>query len=322
MLVEHKLHGTKLQSQVILLTKEKGIAEANVESLLEEITEFEEGVGMLEKEMHELSKVEAASTEILDEDARWQLRDKKMRLDREFGSMLGKIAERKERLESLEHKLQCIDQERQGKEEELRDLEKKLVVLLESQQKELENIKTKQNSRTQMLVDVAGGKAQPGVMLARQAGSGGEMQVGSGGVTKKQREEANALVESTETMMKFGFMSMSMTYFSSMNMIKAMRKVGVHQTLLDGSANASPGGGSNVSNSEAFRPALKAGQMPGQESLLVRDWSVEDVGRWLDTLSLGQYKDAFADAAVDGAFLYDLVDEVRYYIVIAIKIFT
>jgi hypothetical protein len=37
-------------------------------------------------------------------------------------------------------------------------------------------------------------------------------------------------------------------------------------------------------------------------------WSVEDVGEWLSSLALGQYRESFADAAVDGAFLMDLND--------------
>jgi hypothetical protein len=36
---------------------------------------------------------------------------------------------------------------------------------------------------------------------------------------------------------------------------------------------------------------------------------VGDVSAWLDSLALGQYKDAFADAAIDGAFLCELSDE-------------
>ena len=56
MLMEHKLHGTRLQSEVALLTREKVEAEDQVETLLKEIAQFEEGVRTLEKEMHELSK--------------------------------------------------------------------------------------------------------------------------------------------------------------------------------------------------------------------------------------------------------------------------
>ena len=110
-------------------------------------------------------------------------------------------------------------------------------------------------------------------------------------------------------------MSMSMTYFSSLNMIKALRQVGAHQTLLGGSGDGGGGaaedsGASGGKTLDAFRPGLKPGMMPGQEPLLVAAWSVEDVGRWLDTLSLPQYRASFADAAIDGAFLHDLNDEV------------
>ena len=57
MLMEHKLHGTRLQSDVTLLTKEKLVTEEKVEALLVEIAAFEDGVRALEKEMTELSKV-------------------------------------------------------------------------------------------------------------------------------------------------------------------------------------------------------------------------------------------------------------------------
>ena len=59
MLLEHKLHATRLQSEVSLLTQEKVAAEESVEALLEEISEFEQGVTQLEKEMHQLSKIES-----------------------------------------------------------------------------------------------------------------------------------------------------------------------------------------------------------------------------------------------------------------------
>ena len=52
----------------------------------------------LEKEMHQLSKIEAEAVGVLDEEAKYELREHKMRLDREFGAMLAKIAERREKL--------------------------------------------------------------------------------------------------------------------------------------------------------------------------------------------------------------------------------
>jgi CheY-like chemotaxis protein/pimeloyl-ACP methyl ester carboxylesterase len=324
MLLEHKLHGTRLQSEVTLLTQEKVKAEEDVEGLLEEISEFEQGVLTLEKEMHELSKVETEAAGVLDEDSRAQLREQKRRLDKEFGIMLAKISDRKERLLGLEDKLQKLDRARQVKEEELRDLERKLVVLLEEQQKELEQIRRRQEKKGELL-KTAAETATPELMQALVPAGGGPGGGGGGGPTPQQKQQANALMQSTETLMKFGFMSMSMTYFSSLNMVKALRQVGAHQTLLGGDGGGGGfgeggmmsgmegggmGGGKVI---EPFKPGLKPGMMPGQEPLLVAAWSVDDVGRWLDTLSLPQYRQCFADAAVDGAFLYDLNDEVSVF---------
>jgi hypothetical protein len=47
----------------------------------------------------------------------------------------------------------------------------------------------------------------------------------------------------------------------------------------------------------------------GRVALQVRLWTVEDVCRWLDTLRLGQYKQAFKEASVDGEFLLELREE-------------
>lgn len=41
----------------------------------------------------------------------------------------------------------------------------------------------------------------------------------------------------------------------------------------------------------------------------VRTWTIHDVSRWLDSLSLAQYKDAFLEGSVDGPFLLELREE-------------
>lgn len=70
MLLEHKLHATRLQSDVQLLTAEKIAAEETVEAVMEEISEFEEAVTVLEREMHQLSSIETEAVGVLDEEAR------------------------------------------------------------------------------------------------------------------------------------------------------------------------------------------------------------------------------------------------------------
>jgi len=340
MLMEHKLHATKLQSEVSILTKEKIETEEAVEMVLKEISTFEAGVRALEKEMIDLSRAEAEAAGTLDEEAKLELRENKMRLDREFGAMLVKIADRREKLQGLEKKLQRIDATREAKKEELQDLERKLVVLLEEQQRELKAIKIRQTRKGERLVDDAvkavqetlasGGKTP--LQIGRQSNNAGsqggqasmtDLSELGGGPTPQQRAEANALMSSTETMMKFGFMSMSMTYFSSLNMIRAMRQVGTANTVL---ANPMLAGGTmsalnrglvgqgslmdgSGGTAASFQPGLKPGQVAGQETSDVSLWTVGDVANWLDTLALGQYKDAFADAAVDGAFMFDLTDD-------------
>ncbi|CAN0481278.1 unnamed protein product, partial [Laminaria digitata] len=192
--------------------------------------------------------------------------------------------------------------------EELRTLERKLVVLLEEQQRELESIRRRQEKKGVLLLKASGGSGGgggDGDPMGMPGGSGG----GVGGPSAKDKRQAAQLMQSTETLMKFGFMSMSMTYFSSLNMIRAMRSVGATDTVmatLAHNANANGGVGGAVGGvgggvgggsgddgralaleqnekigAEPFRPSLKPGQLPGQESLAVSAWSVDDVARWL-----------------------------------------
>ncbi|GMH55632.1 hypothetical protein TrST_g11590 [Triparma strigata] len=333
MLLEHKLHATKLQSEVSVLTQEKVKCEEHIESLLDEISEFEEGVKTLEKEMHQLSKIQTESEGVLDEEAKVELRDQKIRLDSEFSQMLANIADRKENLTRLESNMVLLDRSRQTKEEELRVLERKLVVLLEEQQNELESIRRRQERKGEALIE---GKTSVLTTATGEAGEGG----GFKGPSAKDKRQAAQLMQSTETLMKFGFMSMSMTYFSSLNMVRAMRTVAATDTVMaavhENSSNRSMitggggGGGGGGSGGEGggggppqggldagldnhgnnqFEPDLKPGRMPGQGDIRVSSWSVVDVSKWLQSISLAQYRTAFLDAAVDGAFLYDLNDD-------------
>lgn len=190
--------------------------------------------------------------------------------------------------------------------EELRTLERKLVVLLEEQQRELDNIRRRQEKKGMLLLTSSGGGGDgsggPGDMVVSSGGGGA-------GPSAKDKRQAAQLMQSTETLMKFGFMSMSMTYFSSLNMIRAMRSVGATDTVMAALAHnansagggAAGGGGDNGRalaleeneklGAERFRPALKPGQMPGQEPLAVSAWSVDDVARWLQASYMSTNKE-------------------------------
>ena len=333
MLMEHRLHGTRLQSEVALLVQQKAATEEDVEELLSGIARCKAIVVGLEREMHELSRVEMEMSGSLTQAQRTELREQKMRLDREFGEMLTEITNKQRVLDKHELSLQKLERERELKEGELRDLERKLVVLLEEQQSELHHIKARQEQRDELLLDLpqvggggggakaignGGGSKSASPQNAHGGGGGGAMVPGGGGggggwqgPTPQQRQEAAELIGSTETLMKFGFMSMSLTYFSSLNMIQAIKSVGALETGLAGAhadKQALISGGS-VNSAGQFVPALKPGQSSAREAMDVSAWSVADVGEWLGSLSLAQYSECFADAAIDGGFLYDLTDE-------------
>lgn len=123
------------------------------------------------------------------------------------------------------------------------------------------------------------------------------------GPSENDRMQAAQLIDSTETMLKFGFMSMSLTYFSTLNMMRAMQKVAMSDTL---SAAATD---SEEASNAAVNPMLLARKFDKSATVRVESWSINDVSKWLTSISLSQYQSAFKEGAVDGMFLCELTDE-------------
>jgi hypothetical protein len=108
-------------------------------------------------------------------------------------------------------------------------------------------------------------------------------------------------------MMKFGFMSMSLTYFSSLNMMRAMQQVAMNDANMDGAKYQSPTLNNNNSNNSKTMP--RQGALNTRSAVSVESWSINDVCRWLTSISLSQYQPAFQEGAVDGSFLCELTDD-------------
>ena len=198
MLMEHKMHATKLQSEIALLLKQKADTEEEVEKLLYEVSGFETNVSHLENEMHELSKVEVETEARLTEKQRVEIRESKVRLDKEFGLMLQKIARHRETLKTKEALLQQIDRSKKLKSNELRDLERKLVVLLEEQQQSLQEIKQRQQKMNSRMIEdypVSGGNKNSNssaiVSVRKKNESGGG---GGGGRRRRRRSRGGETV--------------------------------------------------------------------------------------------------------------------------------
>ena len=145
------------------------------------------------------------------------------------------------------------------------------------------------------------------------------------------------MFQSTEEMLKFQFMSMSLSYFSSLNMLSNLRDINADTTNRAVASSADTAAAAAAAAAAANIPTLKQMNLGAGEILDaasrrrkmeeaekvkrveeakralaqpfdedVNKWNIHDVGRWLDTLTLGQYKRAFAEAAVDGEFLMEL----------------
>ncbi len=128
-------------------------------------------------------------------------------------------------------------------------------------------------------------------------------------------QRVSQLMESTETMMKFGFMSMSMNYFSSLNMVRAMKiaspsdtqtsnlkdEVYNHNIVGIPSKIQKPDDDCHKSHNASFNNERK--------QVDPTHWGVDDVKKWLASLCLSQHIPSFQEAAVDGPFLCQLTED-------------
>ena len=82
-----------------------------------------------------------------------------------------------------------------------------------------------------------------------------------------------------------------------------MKKVAAQDTVM-----AVAAGTAGMMPSEAMSSGTIANQHTITASIQVRNWSIEDVSKWLATQSLDLYVDSFREGAVDGNFLCKLTD--------------
>jgi hypothetical protein len=220
-------------------------------------------------------------------------------LDDEFSSLLLKISDRKNQLQLLEEKLAHIAKEKQQKEHDLRMLERKLVVLLEAQETELAAIRSRQKKKEiSILRQNDDASTTTTIIEQNRAGSACNQ------ASTFDSSKASKLMESTEAMMKFGFTSMTMTYFTALNMVKAMKSMSTQDIPFLSEQSSVPLSGIQHSENQSLK-SMYTKQMKSPVSY----WGVDHVVEWLKALSLGQYEDSFRDGSIDGPFLCELTDD-------------
>ena len=112
-----------------------------------------------------------------------------------------------------------LDKSKREKKEDLQKLERKLVAILEAQENELNDIKRRQDEKVDNI-------AKTGIIMETPPNQT-QLYSEKDAVALKEKRKTVKLMDSTETMMKFGFMSMAMTYFTSMNMVGAMKNASI-----------------------------------------------------------------------------------------------
>ncbi len=197
--------------------------------------------------------------------------------------------------------LSTIENLKKEKECSLRLKEKMLLVLLESQEHEIEVIQNSQQEKVDTIVGLTNNSKEVNLKDTNMIDTTKDS-IRSG----YNDESMNQLMNSTEAMMKFGFLSMTMTHFTSINMMRAIQSASsqdlhnlkrldtkLHQQNLEGTPQENV---PDISNTK-------------QANLAVSKWEVDHVIQWLKALSLGQYEEAFRDGSVDGPFLCQLTDD-------------
>ena len=78
---------------------------------------------------------------------------------------------------------------------------------------------------------------------------------------KDHEERSSVMYSQTEELMKFQFMSMSLSYFSSLNMLKTMRGINADTTTAAVTSSADAAAAAAASAAAANLPAIKAGKV-------------------------------------------------------------
>ncbi|RHY33782.1 hypothetical protein DYB32_001411 [Aphanomyces invadans] len=268
--------------------------------------------GFETKEEARKRQAEAYAIEMAIHIKRTEREKKKKELEAEFTSVFNDVQAKKHALEEMESKLSDMEAARMRKDREFTRLQRNLMELLEEQKYELDMIREK------------------GIELETATATSAAAAAATAMKAKEHEKKSQAIFESTEELMKF----------HSLNMLKSLRDINADTTAAAVSSTAETAATAAAAAAAANIPTMKRLQVGSAELLdaaskkkkaeleekkqreheahealkqpfpnAMRDWSIDDVLRWLDVLSLSQYKQAFKEGAVDGALLLELRPE-------------
>ncbi len=246
---------------------------------------------------------------------------KKKELESEFTGIMEDMSKKRAELAKLQMNIEDMELTRQRKDREFARIQRDLMELLEEQKKELDNVREK------------GVELETAMMTSAKASQR------TAQIAEEHEKKSQAIFQGTEELLKFQFMSMSLGYFNSLNMLKSLRDINSDTTTSAIKTSAQNALAAAVTATAANIPTMKHLNLGGQDVIKaieqkkkieeaerqrlikeskgamenqfpdnVKEWTVKDVGNWLDTLMIGQYKKAFEEAAIDGMFLLQLTE--------------
>ena len=363
MIEESKAVFERQQVEIDMLHRAQERAEARVSHIYTELKDSEEELMILERELLEIDQIEndlvtlsrernvlvsgttrsvsssgrdissdidfdkereaeTYALEITIQNKRLERERKRQELETEFAAVFLEVGKKKKALDKLELNLADMESTRERKDREFRRLQANLMQLLSEQKTELDDLRGK------------GIELETATAMTAAAATATALKA------KEHEKRSTVMFSQTEELMKFQFMSMSLSYFSSLNMLKQLRDMNSDTTSSAITASADAAASAAAAATAANLPNIRrldfgAGEFVDQSivrkkneleasSKADRDmeyirinplpdkaynWSVNDVCRWLDVLSLGQYAAAFKEASVDGPFLMELREE-------------
>jgi alpha-beta hydrolase superfamily lysophospholipase len=157
-------------------------------------------------------KAEAYALEMTIQIKRAEREKKRQELEIEFAQVFQEVEKKKKALERLELSLNDMETTRERKDREFKRLQRNLMQLLMEQKQELDDLREK------------------GIELETATATTAAAAVATAQKAREHEQRSTAMFSQTEELMKFQFMSMSLSYFSSLNMLKSLRDMNADTT--------------------------------------------------------------------------------------------
>ena len=209
---------------------------------------------------------------------------KRIHLQNELSFVFSEIKEKQKSLQNIEIAISDMEAARQRKDREFARLQRDLMSLLNDQKDELHDLRKK------------GLEVETAAILSAEAASATAKKA------KEAEKQTTSMFHKQEDLLKFQFMSMGMTYFSSLNMLKEMRQMNSDTAASAIASSAKTAAAAAATMETAILKPVSSEKIPSEPKSDVstplstndlptscHNWSIENVSSWLTSLALGMY---------------------------------